>query len=153
MRKRLKNIPINIWIPAIFFIALCVFSLYNGIYYLWGAFNEDLLITDSLNVVIDGLTKTFDMAEWDLGDFSWLAGVLTAGVAILQGIVGFGLLAKNKILYIIAIAFVIFSLFMVITKAFVVITLFGTTKFILYIVMLVLLLIPKSRNFVFKKNN
>lgn len=132
-------------------MGLCIFSVVNGMYYLWGAANVNLLDTENLNVVKEGLIKTFGMVGWNLADFSLLAGILTTGVGVLQGIVSFGLLAKNRVLYIIGIAFVIFSLFMVITKAMVLITWFGAMKFVLYIIMLVLLFLPKSRNFVFIK--
>lgn len=151
MKKKIKNTPITIWIPGALMLFLCIFSLVNGIYYLWGSANIKLLDTESLEVVKPVLIKAFDMAGHPMEDFSFVAGVLTTGIGIFQGLIGVGLLLKNRVFYILAIAFYVFSLVMVVSKTLVVVTAFGLGKIVLYIVMLVLLFLPKSLSYVFKK--
>ena len=124
---------------GIFYGVLCIFSVVTGIIYMCG--KRELNPLELPDRFVEKL-KNEDLVK----RFAFDAGILTFVVGIVQGITAYSLiLGRNRISYYIALGFTIFSIASVALKLKGKINIFPILKSIAYILILVLLLLGKTR--------
>ena len=132
-------ISIFVIIAGIFYGVLCIFSIVTGIIYMSG--KRELNPLELPDKFVEKL-KNEDLVK----RFAFDAGLLTFVVGIVQGITSYSLLiGRNRINYYIALGFTIFSICSVAFKLKGKINIFPILKSIAYILILVLLLLGKTR--------
>lgn len=126
-------------ISAIFYCVLCVFSIVTGVIYMSG--KRELNPLELSDRFVEKL-KDKNLTR----RFAFDAGLLTFVVGIVQGITSYCLFIKNNIFnYYFALGFTIFSIGSVAFKLKGKINIFPLIKSIAYILILVLLLLSKTK--------
>ncbi len=135
-----NNIPMILC--GIFYAVLCIFSIVTGIMY--------ARRKRELNPLELSERFVAKMDEEELAAFARKMGWVTFAVGIVQGLTSFAILkGKSIVLYIIAIGFTLFSIASVIFKLKGRISLFAVLKMIAYLLILIALFLPASRNLFF----
>lgn len=126
-------------ISGIFYAVLCIFSIVTGIIYMTG--KRELNPLELPDKFVEKLKSKNQIKR-----FTFDAGILTFVVGIVQGISSYCIIiARNKVAYFIALGFTIFSICSVAFKLKGKINIFPILKSIAYILILVILLLNKTR--------
>lgn len=126
-------------ISGVFYSVLCIFSIVTGIMYMSG--KRKLNPLELSDKFVEKL-KTYNMVD----RFTFDAGLLTFVVGIIQGITAYCLFVRNgAVCYHIALGFTIFSICSVAFKLKGKINIFPILKSIAYVLILVLLLLSKTK--------
>lgn len=132
-------IKVLINISGVFYGILCVFSIVTGIIYMSG--KRKLNPLELPDKFVEKLKN-----ENLIKRFTFDAGLLTFVVGIVQGITSYGLLIRKSMFnYYFALGFTIFSIGSVIFKLKGKINIFPILKSVAYVLILILLLLNKTR--------
>ena len=135
-----NNIPMILC--GIFYAVLCIFSIVTGIMYARG--------TRELNPLELSDRFVAKMDDEEIQAFARKMGWVTFVVGIVQGLTSFAILkGRSIVFYIIAIGFTLFSIASVTFKLKGKISLFAILKMVAYILILIVLFLPASRNLFF----
>lgn len=132
-------IKILITISGVFYGVLCIFSIVTGIIYMSGKRElNPLELPDKFVKKLEDNNQT--------KRFTFDAGLLTFVVGIVQGITSYSLFVRNSMFnYYFALGFTIFSICSVAFKLKGKINIFPILKSIAYVLILVLLLLSKTK--------
>lgn len=134
----IKNWPIILC--GLFYGLLCVFSIVTGLIYMSG--KRELNPLELPDKFVNKLKANPD----NLKRFIFDAGLLTFVVGIVQGITCYSLIrGYSSIYYYIGVGFTIFSIGSVVTKLKGKINIFPLLKFVAYITILIVLLLPSTK--------